>query len=244
MLPYDLKMDKDGLLYLDDKRIIKQNALHLGNLKVNEYEYFQNSFYRLFNTNDYILKYSHNPYPKEAIEKTKNMLINLLDKQSLIPNVDFPIGYYSKRHKLAGLIVRYYQNGVSCDNIINNEDIEGLGKFYYHDEDSIHNLFLLFNDVLNVIYEMFENDVYYTDIHPGNIVIVNNKAKVIDFDYRYVYFDNKDEILKSIMFAYNFFLQKFIENYHLCHNLNDSFTNFEEAKTFTKKLENNIRVLR
>ena len=241
MLPFELKKDKEGLFYIDDKKILKYNSLLLDNRIINENKYDQYGFYRLFSTDEYIIKYNYNPYMKEARERIKKMLFILQSKQDNISTVDFPIGYYKKFLKLQGLIIKYYKNGISLDNTILTGDIEGLGKYYYHDEDNIHNLFLLFNEILDTIYEMFENGIYYRDIHPGNIVLTDNKAKIIDFDYRLVHFNNKDSNLAIIMSNYDLLLRTVLNKYNLFSSLNDYFTDFEQAKVFTKKLENSVR---
>ena len=241
MLPFELKRDNDGLFYMDDSKILKCNSLSIDHRIDNEDRYDQYGFYRIFSTDEYIVKYAYNPYMKKERERIKNMLYLLQEKQDSIKSVDFPIGYYRRFLKLHGLIIKYYKDSVSCDSVIKSGDIEGLGKYYYHDEDNIHNLFLLFNEILNNIYEMFENGVYYRDVHPGNIVLYNNKAKIIDFDYRFIHFDDKDKNLNIIMSNYYLLLRTVLSKYSIFSDLNDNFNNFEQAKLFTKKLENNVR---
>ena len=241
MLPYELIKDKDGLWYINDDRLLVHSPLMIDKRDINENRYYQNGFYRILSTNDYIIKYSYTVFTRREREAIKNMLINLTEKQNKVFSVDFPIGYFKCGSKLSGLIIRYYQDGVSFDNILNDCDIELLGKYYSHDEDNIHNLFMLFNDVLNSVYEMFENGIYYMDIHPGNIVLTNNSAKLIDFDTHYIKFDEKDKRLQSIMGAYLLLLKESLSTYCLENNINENLINFEEAKKYTKKLENIVR---
>ena len=242
MLPLELKCDKNGLLYMEDRKVLKRASLLLDKRNVSN-RYYQNSFYRIDSTDDYIIKYSCNPFLKEDRKKMMIMLENLVAKQSQVPNVDFPIGYFRQWHKLRGLIVRYYQNGVSVDNIIQADDIKSLEKYYCYDADNIHNLFLLLQNMLDVVYEMFENGIYYTDINPGNFILVDNQVKVIDFDSRFVFFENadKDRSLFNIMYNYEMLLRRFLAAYDLYYDcLDEMFSNFEEAKVFTKKVENTI----
>ena len=49
-------------------------------------------------------------------------------------------------------------------------DLLELNKYYCHDEDKIHNLFLLCQKVLHVLEELVENNMYYTDVHTNNFV--------------------------------------------------------------------------
>ena len=241
MLPLNLKLDKNGLLYYDDDRILLHIPLNIDQREVNENKYYPSGFYRIPGTDEYIIKYCYTVYTRKEIETIKEMLMKLIDKQKEIPEIDFPIGYFKFGNKLAGQIIKYYPNGISFDNILNKEDIELLGKYYAHDEDNIHNLFLLFNDVLNLLYKMFENGIYYNDTNPGNIILNDNEAKLIDFDMHYINFDNKDLRLKNIMAGYCYLLKDVLTKFSLVDGVNREFNNFEEAKAFTKKLENNVR---
>ena len=240
MIPTELKFDKDGLLYTNDRKILRKNSLLLDKRYFENERYYQNGFYALDSTNEYIVKYSYTTLTKQEREAYKEMLSNLVNIQNKITSVDFPIGYYRQRKKLMGLIIPYYQNGVSCDNIFSHKDIEELGKYYYHDEDNIHNLFLLLDNVLSLVYEIFENGVYYSDINPGNIILDDNKAKIIDFDPRFVKFDDKDKRLETIMTTYNWFLKEVLKYLDILYYV-DEFKSFEGAYGYTKKLENVVR---
>lgn len=241
MLPYELKMDKDGLLYFNDDRILMHTPLLIDQREVSEHKYYLSGFYRLSSTNDYIIKYCYTCYTKSEILAIKEMLMKLIEKQKNVPDVDFPIGYFKYGRRLAGQIIKYYQDSISYENVLENKDINLIGKYYAHDEDTIHNLFLIFNDVLNHLYEMFENGIYYYDINPGNIILTNNEVKIIDFDYHYVKFDQKDKRLATIMDSYVLLLIKVLSNYHLIDGINGTLKDFEHAKTFTKTLENTVR---
>ena len=241
MIPLELKRDKDGLLYASDEDIVKRPSLLIDHRPVNEYRYDQCGFYSFDSTDEYIIKYYYNRVIRRTRKLTKQMLINLITRQKNIPDVDFPIGYFKEKYYLAGLIIKYYKTGISLDNICKDKSLSLLSKYYYHDEDDIHNVFLLFYELLDIIYEMFENGVYYNDIHPGNIVIFDNKIKIIDFDPYRVRFDNKDERLSNIMNNYCLFMKIVLKEFNLVDKFGDMYNNFQEAKVFTKKLENSIR---
>ena len=238
MIPMELKIDKEGLLYLDENDLKQKESLFIDKRHVPDDVFYINAFYKIFDTDDYILKYSITCLSKKDSANIKNMLLNLRDKQAKIPDVDFPIGYLQgNRKKVCGTIVRYYPNSISLDNIFNQREIELIGKYYYHDENNQHNVGLLLLDILNLLNEMFENGVYYTDSNPGNIVLHNNQPKIIDFDFRYVKFDNKDKMLKAVLNNYlllakmlltkvNIFADYFLSS---CHN-------FEDAKQYIKRI--------
>ncbi len=240
MLPYDLKKDNAGLLYIENNEILKHQPLELDHRHGYQERYYQNGFFKLYSSVDYIVKYSYTVFSKMEQEQIKEMLIRLVSKQDCIRSVDFPIAYFRHKRKLMGLVIKYYPSGISIDNIAKIEDIELFGKYYYHDDDSIHNLFLFFNDVLDTVYEMFENGIYYRDINPGNIIINQNEVKIIDFDYRFVHFDNKNYRLNAIMYTYALLIHDILSKYQLDSRIEIAH-NFEEAKVLTKQLENQVR---
>ena len=240
MIPAELKVDKEGLLYTDDRKLLKTDSLLIDYRCFKNDRYYQNGFYPLPSTIDYIIKYSFTPFMKKEREEYYEMLSKLVDKQKDVPNVDFPIGYFRRNLKLAGLIIRYYQSGMSCDRIFENQDIEELSKYYYHDDDNIHNLFLLLDDVLDLVYEMFENGVYYFDLNAGNLILIDNRVKIIDFDPRFVKFDDKDNRLEIIMATYSWLIRDAMNYINIPYYLG-YFRNFEEVKRYTKKLENIAR---
>lgn len=241
MLPMNLKVDKKGLNYLDDDRILLHSQLLIDNRQVSDNRYYPCGFYRIPNTDDYIIKYCYTCYTRKEIKAIKEMLAYFAEKQNKVPSVDFPIGYFNNGRKLAGQIIKFYPTGVSYDDIMKEKDINLISKHYAHDDDAIHNMFLLFDEVLDDVYEMFENGIYYLDTNPGNIILNDNKVKLIDFDPYYVKFDNKDARLIKMMDSYCFLLKCVLSNYKLIDDIKEIPTNFNEAKTLTKKLENTIR---
>lgn len=241
MIPIELKIDEDGLFYTDNRKLIKKPFLPIDHRGINENRYDQCIFYSFDSTDEYIIKYHLNKLSRDVRDMIKEMLIILIEKQKDIPNVDFPIGYFQKRRYIAGEIIKYYKDTLSLDNICNDNDLLLLGKYYYHDENDIHNLFLLFDEYLTILYEMFENGVYYNDTNPGNIMLYNNQLKIIDFDPRRVKFDQKDKRLINILDNYTLFLKRVLNSFGLETDINDIGNNFDEEKKYVKKLEDRVR---
>ena len=243
MIPLELKRDKDGILYTDDRKLIKGSSILFSSNAAHEERYEQYSFHRFDSTDDYIIKYSVNPpaNKKEEDRLIREMLINFRDKQKNISKTDLPIGYFKKWSHIRGLIVRNYKDEPSLKRICDEHDLRLLMKYYCHDDDPLHNVFLLADESLDRVYEMFENSIYYTDLHEGNIILVNNEAKIIDFDVRRVLFDNKDEQLEKILCRYGRFLELVLDSFNLEYDYSETCKDFEEAKVYTKKLENNVR---
>lgn len=238
MIPLELKIDNDGLLYIDEHNNLVERLIQIDKRR-NKDEFYKSEFYTFLSTNDYIIKKPITVLDRRNRKLYKDMLIKLINKQVKVLNTDFPIGYLKDRKNITGLIVKYYKDGISLDNII---DLYLVGKYYYHDDDIIHNLFLLLHDVLDNIYEMFENEIYYIDISEGNIILNNNEVKIIDFDPIWVRFDLKDKMLEKIIWFYMRFVVGLLNKYGLCGIIKDERAhNFEEAKKNIKRFEGRIR---
>ncbi len=241
MLPMELKRDKYGLLYTDDVELIRYGCLDIDKRVFENERYYTNKFYSFPSTDDYIIKFSETGFTRRERRKMLEMLDILVSKQKDVKDVDFPIGYYAFMKKFAGFIIPYYKNGIAYDQVLLSKDINELSKYYPHDEDGLHNMVLLLYDVLDLVQEMFDNGIYYSDINPGNIILTDEKVRLIDFDYRFVKFVNKDESLTKIMQCYKFLLNEVLENYKLAKDLAYIPSGFEDAKVFTKKMENKVR---
>ena len=241
MLPRELLKDKNGLLYIQDDRIFLHSPLLLDHRKLSENRYYQNMFYSLPGTDEYIVKYSLTGLTRKERKDYLNMLAMLVSKQDMIKEIDFPIGYFKSCNRFAGLIIKYYKDAIPYNEILDKDDIELLKSVYMHDEDSIHNTFILFLDILEKAYEMFENGIYFSDYNPSNIVFLNNEAKIIDFDPRFIKFDDKDLGLHNVLGGYHYFLEKVLFRYKFLEELDEDFNDFDDAKRFIKKMENNIR---
>ena len=171
------------------------------------------------------------------------MLENFRVIQKNIEDIDFPIGYYLEDNYARGQIIKYYKNSPSLFHLIKEKDINILDKYYYHDDDSIHNLYMILLDILNLIEELFENGVYYTDIHSGNFVINNNNIKLIDFDYNYIYFKNSTDmkLLDILLWNYSRLFFSINKSYNLGDFALDECHDFKYMKKYVKSMENYVR---
>ncbi len=245
MIPLELKRDKEGILYTDDNKDLIQRYM-----AIDSNPNYKNDFYKLRSTDEYIIKRPVTILNKQGMKEYKEMLVNLINLQSKITKTEFPIGYYKDKAPLSGLIVRFYPVGVSFDKIQDKQDLELLKRFYFHDDDNIHNMFLMFLDLLDNLYEMFENGIYYTDIVANNIVLVKEMlnniiqylVRIIDFDPAWVRFTDKDKNLNYIMIAYFDLLYKSLKQFNLPRIPRESVLTFEEAKKFVKKIEDSTRI--
>ena len=240
-LPYEIKTDKDGLFYIDSKEIRERLPLHLDTREPLYEKYYPHSFYKITSTRDYLIKYCITVFTRKEIKELKNMLDIMKMKRGYIKKTDFPIGYFKDGRRLSGLIVPSYIGGLSFDHILEDHDFEELKDYYLHDEDDLHNLFLVLEDVIDAVYEMFENNIYFSHFYSDDIMLYNNEVKMIDFNHHTVFFNDKDKRFESAIKCIMRILNEMLENFNLSEKVNENIQSFEEAKKFTKKIENKVR---
>ena len=171
------------------------------------------------------------------------MLENFRIAQKNIKDIDFPIGYYKEDNYIRGQIIKYYENSPSLFHLIKEKDINIFDKYYYHDDDVIRNLYMILLDILSLLEELFENGVYYTDIHSGNFVINNNKIKLIDFDYNYIHFNKciNTKLLDILLWNYSRLFLNVNKVYNLGEFSLDECHDFKYMKKYVKSMENYAR---
>ena len=179
------KQDRKGLWYLDS-RDIKTNRKRFTEINKNNDK--RAVFYTINGMDDYIIKDSTEyPYFFNRIRNLK-LLKNLVEKQKELPKVDFPFAYYKDYGVLRGIVMKYYQDAESLNNLIKLYSFHEFQDFYHHDNNEIDNIIDLFLEILELISNMYDKGIFYMDIRPGNFVIYNNSVKVIDFEPGFVYF--------------------------------------------------------
>ena len=178
-MSYALKKDMRGLFYSSDNKELSNRFMELDRREEVDKP---SNFYKLNFTDDYIIKKPIARINTKDRIAYKYMLSTFSKTQDKITCTEFPIGYYKEKGKLSGLLVKYYPNGISLNQIMQNGDLSLLKKYYSHSDNDIRNLFLLFEECLDCINEMRLNRINYTDIVPNNIVIDNNQVRIIDFD--------------------------------------------------------------
>ena len=112
----------------------------------------------------------------------------LQSKQHLVKNVDFPVGVVTVENEVIGQIIYLYKNSQTILSYLNS--IKGNNKF----EKVYYDLLL---KVLNILKLLYENDIFYVDIHPNNFLIVDESIKIIDFENHSI--DNSNDKEKYFM---------------------------------------------
>ena len=219
-----LKVDKHGLSYLDasDVKIEPFRFVEIGK-RVEA----KRTFYKIDGIFDYLIK-DTTMIPLLFNRTTNlNLLKNLINKQNELPEIGFPIGYYSDHGKMKGAIIPYYLDAISIRKLIYMYKFENLKEFYNHDNDDVDNLISLLLEILEIISKMQSKKVYYTDVNTGNFVIYNNQVKVIDFDPGFIMFKDSN----------CYYYEKILKNYailveRVCHRLGFTSVFFNSGDTF------------
>ena len=250
MIPYDLKKDRNGILYADKACILSNQSLLLDN-REDESDNSRSLFYRIKTTDDYIIKRTTEDLDRKDRKAYMNMLISLLQLQNRITRTEFPIGYYCEWKKIKGLIIRYYPKGISLDRVIKERNLSLLKRYYSHSENDVHNLFMLLDEYLECLYELLKNGIYYLDINLNNIVLDDNQVRIIDFEptrgvgvsviygsIRKTIFSRYVDLISDVLYAYSLINQDIDAQLVFSYFTVDEYS---EAKSLIKKLEDRIR---
>ena len=90
--------------------------------------------------------------------------------------------------------------------------------------------------VLNILKSLYENDIFYIDIHPNNFLIVVGSIKIIDFENHSI--DNSKD--KEKYFMHNLcYIIKFINKYFNMECDIDKNDSFEEVYHKVRKRKEN-----
>jgi hypothetical protein len=172
-----MKIDNNGIFYYDEHDKGKEIIFEKDFDKKKPEE--SSKFYKLLNNPELIIKYATYHFNDE---KVMYMLKRFIELQKKVKLTDLPTSYYMEDGVIKGTVIPYYPDSPTLYNIALTRNLLNLANYYYHDDDMLHNLFLLFNDMVNVLEELVENNILYFDANPGNFVFSNNQIKLIDFD--------------------------------------------------------------
>ena len=231
-----MNIDRFGMYYFDENT--KGNEIIFPPSLTKKDTENKSKFYELLTIKNYLIKYSRKELNYKEIYK---MLKLFIESQSKIALTDLPIAYYQENMKLKGLIVPYYQNSTSLYQIIKNNNLNDLYKYYFHDDDKIHNLYLLLNDILDVLEELSNNNILYLDTNASNFIIENNQIKLIDFEPQYLKYEINKENIKRLLTNYDDLLYTICLNLKLDNLAIHNSKNFKNMRNYLTKLENKIR---
>lgn len=246
MYPIEMSFDKKGIGYIDISEgkfslIKKEFEVREINPRTGLPYELKKDFYYLPSTNKYLLKVNKNLFKND--KKNYKLVEKLVEIQPKINSIELPIGYVKNEKNVVGQIIPYYANSKSLKNIAFDRDLYNLQKYICLDDDILHNLFMIYLDILDKLEELYDNGVLYLDVHGGNFVIENNEIKVIDFDKKFIDF-SLIRYNVSVLFL-NYFVM--INNINRMFGINIkiefpfNYKSFALARQKVKNYENQIR---
>ena len=167
--------DKMIVIELDDKTL----PIILGK----GLESFDNICY-LKSQNDYGVKIYSLGKHNQGIERVTSNLINVQDEIKL---TDFPIGIVLYKERIVGQIIKMY-NGISLRGLCQLNNLSDIRNYYDYDMENIDLLFKIYMEIIDILEELYRNNIIYRDVHEGNFIINNNKTNLIDFDPEFINF--------------------------------------------------------
>lgn len=121
----------------------------------------------------------------------------LKERQPTIKLTQFPNGIVTIKNKVVGQQIPYY------------EDYTQIDKFFLETPSILVSYY--FNKIIDIIQELNDHNIFYTDIHPGNFLInpSNNDIQLIDFSSTFVSFDqSKKYKYKNVLSNLKMMLEK------------------------------------
>ncbi|MBQ7140031.1 MAG: hypothetical protein IJO32_00845 [Bacilli bacterium] len=149
---------------------------------------------------------------KFVFHNDEKLISELQRRQKNIKLTDFPTGIISIEDYTVGQEIVYYENFNTLLNVIKNKDIKD-------------NIFDIYLEMLKILKELYINGIVYSDIHYKNFMVDSKLTiKLIDFEPRYVKFDENSKYLYETMIRN---LKNTINSINLLYNIkfNNNFNN-------------------
>ena len=102
------------------------------------------------------------------------LIDKLQQKQKNIKEIDFPIGVATIENYVIGQVIYLYENSQTLFEYLQSiKYSQNFEKKYYE----------LLYKVLRLIKMLYDNEIYYIDVHPNNFLMLENgDIKIIDFE--------------------------------------------------------------
>ena len=227
-----MKIDNKGICYYDENDKGQEIFFNLGrNLKI------KSKFFEVINNPNIIIK-----CPNEFnIEKELELLERFIKLKDIITKTELPTSYFKDNNIICGTGVPYYSDAPALFTLSVDKDKDLIRDYFMRDDDRIRNMFILYNLILDLMEELFENNICYFDSNSTNYVLKDNNVYLIDFDYRRIKFDRNKADLYQVLIGLDDLFDK----------MNSRFFRFDEFPYFPRsfdgfrkhlvKIENKIR---
>lgn len=234
-LPF--KVDKKGLLYLDEEDIKIKN---LDVKQVPVKDVIPAKFYAIDGINDLIIKdCTIKPFRFNRYENLK-LLKSLIKRQENVDKVEFPIGYTQVNNKFRGTLIPYYKDAVSIYEVMTFYTFEDLHQFYDKESDDIDNFVSILLEILEILKCLCENGIYYLDIGPTNFLLYNNSVKLIDFEPGRICFHEKKWNTDIMLMHYRVLVGTIIRNFKFKDAYLYREIDFSNAEYYVKDLRKRL----
>jgi tRNA A-37 threonylcarbamoyl transferase component Bud32 len=102
-------------------------------------------------------------------------------------------------------------------------------------------MFILYNEILDIIEELYDNNIDYYDSNSTNFVFKDNNVHLIDFDYKHISYKNNRKSLYKVLIGIDDLVDR-MNNRFLAHDEFIYFPrSFNSMRKHLVKLENRIR---
>ena len=229
---YSMK-DNNGLLFFDDSSKGKEIDFNI------PYNKDRKSIFYEFNEDpNYIIKKSLCHFDKEKLLYMLSIFNEIKDN---VHKTKLPTMYYKENNIISGSIVYHHKESKTLYEISRTKKLEKLMEVYKRDDDKLHNLFILYNEILDILEELYDNGVCYFDSNSTNFVFKDNDVNLIDFDPQYIYFRKSRGPLLQTLCSFDGLVDK-MNNRFIAH---DEFiylpSGFNGFRKHLVKVENRVR---
>lgn len=175
------------------------------------------------------------------VDKTVDMLNRFSLVKDRVFRTKLPSGLYFEDGKVSGTVIPYYENSPSLYNIAEHGDLYTLMEYYHHDEDVVHNFYMMLSDVLDSIEELKEHGLGYMDCNPGNVILDNNKVRLIDFDPNYMEYEMGKKTDFELLKCYDTLVFVANKRFQLCDLPTYKPKDFKAMRKRLVKIENKVQ---
>lgn len=197
----------------------------------------KSKFYEIINEPNNIIKCpSLIDYDKEI-----EMLQRFNDIRKDVKKTDLPSGYYQEKSIIRGEVIPYYMEAPTLFDLSIDKDKSKINNYYYKSDDKIRNMFILYNEILDIIEELYDNNICYYDSNSTNFVFKDNNVHLIDFDYKHISYKKNRRSLYKVLIGIDDLVDR-MNNRFLAHDEFIYFPrSFNSMRKHLVKLENRIR---
>lgn len=154
------------------------------------------------------------------LTREPEFLSKLQDVQPKVLLSEFPMGVLTFQNRVIGQEIPYYGNYVTIHEYFVNNRIE--------------NPYPMFRTVLDILTELYDNGIIYTDVHNHNFMVSTDgkeTVKPIDFEDGFVLFSPKDKYYEKVLRT------NYLHAINLLHKecgLEEVYGPFEPAESFNE----------